>query len=186
MRWELFFGDLETQLQAASAHDFEAHINELARIDAAQLRFADALRGARDSRVSFVMVTGTAFHGIVQQVHAGWVLVREGERSLVLPLEKISRVHGMGRARATDDRKVPYTLASALRVLARNRAAVLVECDGRVPATCRGVLDHVGADYVQLLQLADGIGRDAENQGGRVLIPIAQIASIASALDNEF
>jgi hypothetical protein len=47
-------------------------------------------------------------------------------------------------------------------------------------------VDQVGADYVQLMQLADGVGRDRGNSQGSVLVPIAALISIASSPENTF
>lgn len=186
MRWELLFGDLETQLHAATQQDLERHINELARVEASQLTLAEALRGALGGQLSVVMCNGTAFHGEIVRVESQWALLNEGNRSVLLPLAKILRVQGVGAQRSRTPSKIPYTLPAALRVLARNRSAVVLDLDGGRPSTVRGVLDQVGADYVQLMQLADGVGRDRGNAQGAVVIPMAALVSVASSPDNEF
>lgn len=191
MRWELLFGDLEAQWHASTQQDFEAHINELARIEAAQLTFAQALRGATGHQLSVVMCTGTAYHGEVLRVEGEWALLREGNRSVIVPLAKVVRVHGLGLARRQSSTKVIYSLAAALRVLARNRSSIVLEVDvanqaGSSATHVRGVLDQVGADYVQLMQLADGVGRDLGNRQGSVVVPMGRLVSIASSPENEF
>lgn len=186
MRWDLLFGDLEAQMHAATQQELERQINELARIEASQLTLAQALRGAVGGRLSLVMCNGMAFHGEVRRVEPQWVLVNESNRSVLLPLTMILRVQGLGAQRATAASKVPCTLAAALRILARNRSMVVLELDSSRPATLRGVLDQVGADYVQLMQLADGVSRDRENRQGSVVVPMNQLVSVASSTDNEF
>lgn len=186
MRWELLFGDLETQLHATTQQDLEQHINELARVESAQITFSEVLRGALGRQLSVVMCNGTAFHGEVLRVEQQWMLLDEGSRSVVLPLAKILRVQGAGVQRVSAPSKVPYTFPAALRVLARNRSAVVLELDGSRPATVRGVLDQVGADYVQMMQMADGVGRDRGNVQGSVVVPLIALLSVASASDNEF
>lgn len=186
MRWELLFGDLEAQWHEANQLDLERHVNELARVEASQLTLAEALRGSVGQPISLAMCNGTAFHGEVQRVEPQWMLLSEDTRSVVIPLAKVLRVQGLGTQRARAASKIQYSLAAALRVLARNRSAVVLELDTAHPASIRGVLDQVGADYVQLMQLADGVSRDRGNRQGNVVVPLGSIAAIVSAADNEF
>ncbi|MET4004135.1 MULTISPECIES: hypothetical protein [Arthrobacter] len=191
MRWELLFGDLETQWHASTQQDFERHVNELARIEASQVTLAEALRGASGEQLSVFLCTGTAYHGEVLRVEKDWALLREENRSVIVPLTKVVRVNGLGLERQQSPSQVGYSLAAALRVLARNRSAVVLELDtaaqaGSSAVHVRGVLDQVGADYVQLMQLADGVGRDPGNRQGSVVIPLGRLVSIASSPDNEF
>ncbi|MHA7306278.1 hypothetical protein ACX80E_13705 [Arthrobacter sp. TMN-49] len=186
MRWELLFGDLETQWHGATQLDLERHVNELARVEASQLTVAEALRGAKGQQISVVMCNGTAFHGAVHRVEPQWMLLSEDNRSVLLPLAKLLRVHGLGTERARTVSRVQYSLAAALRVLARNRSVVVLDLDTAHPAGIRGVLDQVGADYVQLMQLADGVSRDRENRQGTVVVPLSSLVSVASTADNEF
>ncbi len=186
MRWDLLFADLEAQMHAASQLELEQRVNELARIEASQLTLSEALRGAAGGRLSIVMGNGTAFHGVVAKVEPQWVLLHEGTRSVILPLSKVIRVQGVGSQRAKSTSTIPFTLAAALRVLARNRSLVVLDLDGVRGGTVRGVLDQVGADYVQLMQLADGVGRDGGNRQGSVMVPLAALCAIASSAENEF
>lgn len=186
MRWELLFSDLETQLHAASQQDLERHINELARVEASRLTLAEALRGSLGTRLSIVMKTGTAFHGLLCRVEAEWVLLDEGNRSVLLPSGMIQRVQGLGTRRATAPSKIPYTFAAALRVLSRNRSALVLELDSIRPAAMRGVIDEVGADYIQLMQLSDGVNRDRGNRQGNVVVPTGGLVSLVSSPGNEF
>lgn len=186
MRWELLFADLEAQMHAASQLELEQRVNELARIEASQLTLSEALRGSVDMRLSIVMVNGTAFHGRAAMVEPQWLLLNEGDRSIILPLAKIIRVQGLGARRAKTTSNIPFTLPAALRVLARNRSMVVLDLDGVRGGSVRGVLDAVGADFVQLMQLADGIGRDGGNRQGAVVLPIAALCAIASSAENEF
>lgn len=186
MRWELLFADLETQLHAATQQALEQRVNELARIEAAQLTLSEALRGSLGTKVAIVMCNGSAFHGTLHKVEPQWVLLHEGARSVILPLAKIHRVQGLGARRAKTASNIPFTLPAALRILARNRAMVILELDSSRNAALRGVLDQVGADFVQIMQLADGVGRTGDNSQGSAVVPIAALVAIASTPDNEF
>lgn len=186
MRWELLFGDLEAQFHAGTQQELEQHINELARVEASQLSFSEVLRGALGRQISATMRSGTVFHGEVQRVEHQWLLLGQERRSVLLPLAMVLRVQGVGTHRVRATSRIPYTLPAALRVLARNRSTVVLELAGTRPASLRGVLDQVGADYVQLMQMADGVGRDRGNAQGSVVVPLAALVAIASASDNEF
>ena len=191
MRWELLFGDMEAQWYASTQQDFEQYVNELARIEASQLTLAEALRGACGQQLSVVMCTGSAIHGELLRVEGTWALLREGNNSVILPLAKIVRIHGLGLARRESASTLNYSLAAALRLLARNRSVVVLELDGAAQAgssavRIRGVLDQVGADYIQLMHLADGVGRDSGNRQGSVVVPMGRLVSIASSPENEF
>ncbi|MGO4384562.1 hypothetical protein [Specibacter sp. RAF43] len=185
MRWEALFGDLEAQLHAATQQDLEREVNELARMELAQSTFADALRGARDRDITAVVANGVVHHGRVRRVESQWALLRTGNRSVVLPLAKILRVQGTGPERVPRPGHSVYTFAAALRILARNRAAVVLDLDSPQPSRVRGVLDQVGADCVVVAQLADGVGRGRDNLQGSVLVPFTAILSATSAADNE-
>ena len=186
MRWDGLFGDLDAQWHAAEQQDLELRVNELARMEAARLTLADALRGGLGGEVGAVLRNGVAHHGLVQRVEDQWMLLLEGGRSVVVPLAKVLRVSGLGPARASRRGGVHHSLAAALRVLARNRAVVVLELESIQPTRLRGVLDQVGADYVVVQQLADGVVRARDNQQGRVVVPMEAMVSIMSAADNEF
>jgi hypothetical protein len=186
MRWDGLFGDLDAQWHAAEQQDFEQRVNELARVEAAQVSLADALRGALGGKVGAVLRNGVVHHGQIQRVEGQWMLLLEGGRSVVVPLAKVLRVSGLGPARASQQGRVRHSLAAALRILARNRAVVVLELDSIQPATVRGVLDQVGADFVVVQQLADGVARARDNQLGRVVVPVEAMVSIMSSADNEF
>ncbi|MBP2413716.1 hypothetical protein JOF48_002515 [Arthrobacter stackebrandtii] len=186
MRWEQLFADLEAQLHAASQQELEQRVNELARIEDARQTLGEALRGALGQAVQLVMRNGAAFHGILAKVECDWLLLREGERSVILPMGHIQRVHGLGSRRAGPPTSVPFTLAAALRILARNRAMVALELDGVRNPVLRGVLDQVGADFVQIMQLSDGVGRDSENRQGTAVVPFASLVAVTSSPENEF
>lgn len=186
MRWDGLFGDLDAQWHAASQEDLEREINERARVEAALVSMADALRGALGGEIAALMRNGVVHHGVVARVEDQWILLRESRRSLILPLAKIVKVQGLGPARAQQQGRIRYTLSSALRILARNRAEVVVELDSPQTAVVRGVVDQVGADFVMLTQLADGVGRGRANQQGGIIVPFTAVIAVMSSGENEF
>lgn len=186
MRWDALFGDLDAQWHAATQQDLEREINELARVEASQVTLADALRGALGREVAAVLRNGVVHHGVIQRVEAQWMLLGSGALSVVLPLAKLLRVQGIGAARVVQQGRVRYTLAAALRILARNRAVVLLELDSVQPGRVRGVVDQVGADFVVVMQLADGVSRVRDNRQGSVVVALDAVMSVTSSVDNEF
>ncbi|MGA7204996.1 MAG: hypothetical protein WBX27_10240 [Specibacter sp.] len=185
MRWDALFGDLDAQWHAANQQDLEREINELARVESSQATLADAVRGALGGDITAVLSNGVAHHGVVLRVEEHWLLLGEGGRSMVLPMAKLQRVRGIGAARVPLQGQLRYSLPSALRVLARNRAVVVLELDSPQPARMRGVLDQVGADFVAVTQVADGVARDRENRRGSLVVPLHAVLSVMSAADNE-
>ncbi|WP_343318033.1 hypothetical protein AAFM46_12145 [Arthrobacter sp. TMP15] len=186
MRWDLLFGDFETQMHAATAQEMERHINELARVEASQLTLAEALRGGIGVQLTVLMCNGITVHGVVRRVEPQWTLLTEGNRSVLVPLAKILRVQGVGAQRGKASSKVPFTLAAALRILARNRSSVVLDVDSTRPVNLRGVLDQVGADYVQLMQLTDGVSRERGNNQGSVVVPLAALVTVTSSTEDQF
>lgn len=185
MRWDALFGDLDAQWHAATQQDLEREVNELSRVESAQATLADALRGALGREISAVTRNGVAHHGQLQRVEEQWVLLGDGARSVIVPVNKVLRVQGLAGTRVSAAGRVRHTLASALRVLARNRAVVLLDLDSPQPTRVRGVLDQVGADFVVVMQLADGVGRGRDNMQGSVVLPQDGLLSIMSSAENE-
>ena len=186
MRWDALFGDLDAQWHAAKQLDLETEVNELARMELSQSTFAEALRGSLGAEITAVLCTGVVVHGRIVRVEAQWILLASGPRSFILPLAKVRRISGTGSSLAPASSTVAYTLAAAMRILCRNRAVVNLDLEGPGTGSVRGVLDRVGADYVQLALMTDGATRSRDNHPGTVLLPLGGIVSVASAADNEF
>ncbi|WP_287930276.1 hypothetical protein [Arthrobacter sp.] len=186
MRWDALFGDLDAQWHAATQQELERHVNELARVEASQVRLADALRGSLGREIAAVLRDGVVHHGTLQRVEAQWMLMDTGGLSVVLPLAKLMQVRGTGAARVVPQGRVRYSLASALRILARNRAVVMLGLESAQPAGVRGVLDQVGADFVVVAQLADGEARARDNRQGSVMVALDAVMSVTSSRENEF
>ena len=185
MRWDSLFGDLDAQWHAATQDELERHITELARIELSQASFSEHLRGALGEHVAVAMPTGDVHHGVLSRVEADWLLLQADARFLLIPLAKIVRIQGRGLQRRAQVARISYPLAAALRVLARNRAGVLVEHASRETAAVRGVIDAVGADFVLIAQMADGVSRSGTNQQGNVMIPFQHMLTVMSSDENE-
>ncbi|GAA5229708.1 hypothetical protein [Arthrobacter cryoconiti] len=184
MRWDALFGDLDAQLHAAEQQDLECKVNELARVEESQTTLADALRGALGQEVAAVLRNGIVHRGCLQRVAAQWLLLEEANQSVVLPISKLLKVSGLGFARVPERGHMNLSLASVLRLLARDRAVVVLELDATAPQSMRGVLDQVGADFFLLMQLADGVGRGRDNQQGSIIVPLEAVLSVSSRGEN--
>ena len=185
MRWDSLFGDLDAQWHAATQEELERQVNELARIELAQTRFSEGLRGSVGEPVAVTLTTGVVHHGTVRRVEPEWLLLQEESRFLLIPLTKVVKVLGMGPGRRAGEGRVTHSLAAALRVLARNRAAVLLELHTQPPSAVRGVIDHVGADFLAVAQMADGVSRVGGNRQGNVVVPFEGLLAIMSSAENE-
>ncbi|MCQ9163045.1 MULTISPECIES: hypothetical protein [unclassified Arthrobacter] len=186
MRWDALFGDLDAQWHAATQQELEREVDELSRIEASQATLADALRGSLGGGIAAVLRDGVVHHGTLQRVEEQWLLLGTGRLSVVLPLAKLMQVRGLGPARVARQGRVGYTLASALRILARNRAAVVLGLEAAQPAGVHGVLEQVGADFVVVTPLADGVARGGGRRKDAVVVALDALMSVTSSGENEF
>lgn len=184
MRWDALFEDLDSQWRAAEQRALENEVNELARVESAQSTLADALRGSVGRELTAVLRNDAVVHGVLQRVAAQWLLLGAGRRSVLLPLSSLVRITGVNGSVVPESRGIPHTLGAALRALARNRAVVTVDVDQGRPTSLRGVLDRVGADYVQVALMIDGATRRHANLGGFAMVPMGAIVSVSSAAEN--
>lgn len=195
VRWDDLFRDLEAQLEAAGAAELDAEVADRTRRENALLGLVDRARGAVGSGVSVRVLGAGTLAGTLREVGSQWLLLaQDGGREAVVPLTAVLAVSGLGRwsgPPATDDWAGPggsargadvvfarLGLSSALRGIARDRAAVaVVLVDGEVVT---GTLDRVGADFVELGVHEAGEPRRREGLTGVRTIPIAAVALVRS------
>ena len=150
MRWETLFDDMEAQLAAADRAGVRADVADLVRAERATVHLADRLR-ASIGRVQRLRVAGAEpVEGDLVDVSEQWVLLAQGlERRVLVPMAAVAAVTGVGPYVAPDPGRVERRLGlgHALRVLARDRAAVVVRT-GDVELV--GRLGGVGADHVEV------------------------------------
>ena len=157
MRFDRFFDDLEGRFAHHEQQEMRAVSEDLARAERAQLTLADRLRGAGDQRLTIHLGAGLQISGVVDEVGADWVMLRDGgavRRSLV-PLGAIVLVHGLPtRARTQEESlRSPLGLGSVLREIARDRSVVRIETTG---GRMIGRITAVGADSVDVQSLPTG------------------------------
>lgn len=96
MRWEMLFGDLESQLEAAASLDRDAAAADLTRAESATLVLTDRLRGLRGFPVRAALVSGRDVDGEIREVFPEWVLLLVAGRETILPLRAVESWAGLG------------------------------------------------------------------------------------------
>lgn len=153
MRWDHLFADLEGQLAAERAADFQADVAEMTRAERASVELAARLVAQRGSVVGLTLVTGDTMRGDVADAAAQWVLLNTEGPQVLVPHSAIAAVNGLGiRARTASEVERRLSLGYALRALSRDRARIIVRTLG---SEVSGAIGGVGADYVDIT-VADG------------------------------
>lgn len=148
MRWQALFADLELQLDAAQARDRLDEVPELTRAERAGISLAARLRAHRGEVVVTVR-GGEARRGDLVDVGAQWVLLSEGPREHLVPLDAIAHVAGLGGLAAPPPGAVGsrLRLGHALRAVARDRSVVRALTTA---GTVVGRVDAVGTDHLDI------------------------------------
>ena len=169
MRWNDLFGDLEGQLAAAHASEFEAGVRDLAQAERATVRLSERLAAGASSPVALTLRGGSRVSGMVTEAAGSWVLLADGAREYLVPLSAIAIARGVGH-RASDLGAVTARLGlgHALRALAREGVPVVVSTTG---GEIRGRIDQVGADHLDL----------ATDEGATAAVTFAEVLVVASS-----
>jgi len=168
VRWNDLFSDLEGQLAAAHASEFELGVRDLTEAERATVLLAERLTASASAAVTLTLRGGTHVSGVVSDVTAAWVLLAEGGREKLVPLGAIAMARGVGnRASSLGTVAARLGLGHALRALARDRAVVTVITSG---GELRGRVGQVGSDHLDV----------NAPDGSAVAIPFAEILAVAS------
>jgi hypothetical protein len=177
MRWEDLFAELDHQWDAALEAERQAEVVERTRAELAKITLLDRVRGSvgRDLRIQ--TVGGVQLSGTLARVAADCLLLASDRAELLVPVGAVEGLTGLL------DRSVPDNLvgvvdlrlgmASMLRALARNRAAVTV--DRRSAPSVHGTPVQVGADFIDLAEHAVGEPARSAAVRTRVVVPFAAI-----------
>ncbi|HEX7589613.1 MAG TPA: DUF2642 domain-containing protein [Demequinaceae bacterium] len=171
MRWNDLFGDLEGQLSAAHASEFEAGVRDLAQAERATVRLAERLASRASAPVTLTLTLrgGSHVSGLVTEAAGSWVLLSEGGREYLVPRGAIAMARGVGhRASSFGAVTARLGLGHALRALAREGVPVVISTTG---GEIRGRIDQVGADHLDL----------AMDDGVAVAVSLAEVLVIASS-----
>ena len=183
MRWDALFDDLESQLQSAASAEQESEIRGRTRAEQARVTFAQRLRGQVGQSITVTTGADRSVHGVLTNVGAQWLAITVEGRSTVVPFASLQAVRGLGRAvgQPLGVVEARLGLGSVLRVLSRDRVPVALWLTlSRTRFT--GVIDRVGADFVEL---GHGISGDTGRPNSTrdvVTVPLAAIDSVDSAV----
>ncbi|HKU31758.1 hypothetical protein [Arthrobacter sp. NyZ413] len=189
MRWDALFDDMEAQLAAEHLLGLESEVSERARVEIAGIDVSDRLRGALGQALDVVLRSGMVVSGGVSHVGSEWLVLNEGSLQWLVPLAAVLTYRGLGRqaiaAQSTVSRRLG--IASALRVLARDRAELAVHVLAANPgeAAIYGVIDRVGKDHFDLAVLMPGEVRRAGNVVSVVTVPFGSLAALRSLRGRE-
>lgn len=159
MRWEALFADLEAQLAAAEVAEVGSQAAAMTRAEFARTALPDRLRAQGDAPVSLRLRDGRWVEGQVVDVARRWVLLaapagRREDRDGLPRGRLLVVLTAVERLRALTPRSVPgegvvasLGLGSALRALARDRAAVTVLL---ASGDLTGTIDRVGEDHLDV------------------------------------
>ncbi|MGH3495981.1 MAG: hypothetical protein ACRDP1_00755 [Nocardioidaceae bacterium] len=177
MRWDDLFADLEVDAAGLEQRDRDAEIADRTRAELGRIALIDRCRAAAGYELQvrvhgFGVVTGT-----LRRATSAWLLLEAaGGVDWLVAGSAVVGIIGLPTASRAPD-NVSHVEAragwgSALRVLARDRASVVVH---RLDATSvSGVAQRVGADFVELRRYAD----EARTSSGFEAVPYTAIAAI--------
>ncbi len=176
MRWERLFADLEAQLVASDEAELAAEIADRTRRELALATLAERLRGSVGVSVALTVRGAGTVRASVRDVGTGWLLLGQGASELLVSLDAVTSISGLGPRNAVPVGAVQRSLGLAwvLRGVVRDRAAVTtVLVDG---ASVTGTPDRVGADFLDIAEHAlDEPRRGAAVSSVRT-VPLAAVA----------
>lgn len=178
MRWDALFEDLAAQLEAESAAALDSAVDELLRMELAAIPLMDRLRAHVGSHVDIRLVGGGRVTGTLVRCGSDWILLSVALRAVLVPAAAIGSLTGPARF-ATPAGRVAFSLASALRALAADRASVSLDLGDGIAVD--GVIDIVGRDYLELAVVPTGEQRRSQTVRRCDLVPLTAIRSVSSA-----
>jgi hypothetical protein len=177
--FEEIVAGLEAEWDQGEADELAAEVADRIRGELARSTLGSRLLPLVGRPLSLGLLAGVAVRGVLVGIGPDWVLVREDvARECVIPMSSVLWVEGLSRASATFTGAVAArtTLAMMLRRVVIDRASVaVVLVDGSV---LTGVLDRVGADYVELALVAAGEFRRAGAVSGVRAIPLSAVVLV--------
>lgn len=190
MRWDALFEDIEAQFAAEHLLGLESEVSERARVEIAGIGVADRLRGAVGQRIDVILRSGTLVSGALSHVGSEWLILNEGRHQWLVPVAAVLTYQGLGRQARAGQSKVAQRLglASALRMLARDRAELAVHLIVVSPeerAMC-GVIDRVGKDHFDLAVTMPGEVRRSGSVVSVATVPFQSLAALRSLRGQDF
>jgi hypothetical protein len=181
VRWQQLFDDLEAQLEAQEAAEFQAEVSDRTRYEIGRLRLVDRLRPAVGREIEVRCLGAGSVRGRLARVGADWVLLEEeAGRQGLLSCAAVMAVAGLGAVSTTPGSEgvvqSRLDLRHAVRGVARDRSQVqAVLLDG---STVAGTVDRVGADFVELAEHPEGEPRRAVAVRRVRTVPVSALALV--------
>ena len=179
MRWEQVFRELDHEWEAAAAAQVQAEVADRTRAELARIGILDRFRGSVSRRL-WVHTPAGVCTGELTRVAADCLLLRDGAVELLVAAHHIDGVEGLAAEVVTDEQvgtvERRLGLASVLRRVARDRAAVTVERVGS--AALHGTPVLAGADFVELAVHPRGEPPRSSSVTSRQVVPFAAIVVV--------
>ncbi|HET7326174.1 MAG TPA: hypothetical protein VFJ14_02695 [Nocardioidaceae bacterium] len=179
MRWEELFRDLDQEWEAAAAADIQAEVADRTRAELARIGVLDRLRGSVGGQVRVHTPVGSCA-GELTRVAADCLLLRDGAVEMLVTAHHISGIEGLAAGVVTDEQvgglERRLGLASVLRRVVRDRAAVTVERAGS--SMLHGTPVQAGADFVELAVHERGASPRRSAVTSRQVVPFAAIVVV--------
>lgn len=169
MRWDALFSDYEAQLNAARDDQWRAEVADRTRGERSAVELAGRLSAARGKWLTFTLIDGHIFGGVLRDCAATWVLIEdEVARHHLVPSGSIAAVRGIGvvaQPLGHIDKRLDLT--HTLRALSRDRVDVRARTTG---GEVVGTVASVHADHIDI----------AEPSGTRASVPLAQLIEVVA------
>lgn len=190
MRWDALFEDMEAQLASERLLGLESEISERARVEMAGIEVSDRLHGAIGQKIDVKLRSGTQVSGTLSHVGSESLVLDDGRHQWLVPVTAALAYQGLGRQVRAGRSKASQRLglASALRMLARDRAELAVHLLelARDERTMRGVIDRVGKDHFDLAVMLPGEVRRSGNVVSVATVPFQSLAALRSLRGQDF
>jgi len=155
VRWERLFADLEAQYDEAAQAELVAELADRSRREIATVRLADRIRSTT-GEVQLGVIGAEPVRGTITASGPDWLLVADGRAEVLIPMAALMWARDLSAVAdpATSAVAAKLNLGYALRGIARDRAEVTVALRSGERVT--GIIDRVGADFVELAELPLG------------------------------
>ncbi|MUK01768.1 hypothetical protein GM708_07360 [Vibrio cholerae] len=183
MRWDALFDDLESQLESATSAQQESEIRDRTRTEHARLTLVQRLSGQRGTSIDVATRGGRHVSGTLTNVGSQWLALAVEGRSVIVPVSSLETVRGLGRGvgQPLNAVQARLGLGSALRGLSRDRVQVTLWI-GAPSSRRSGLIDRVGADFLELGLVGPGEERRASNVRELITVPFASIDTVDAAV----
>ncbi|NKE10465.1 MULTISPECIES: hypothetical protein [Kocuria] len=150
MRWDDLFADMEAQLAAQRYRDVEAEAAEMTRAETAEALLEDRCAAHRGSHLRMSLRGGLLVEGVVDSAGAGWTVLLDAGHEILVPLDAVDWVEGLGLHRQSPEQRRRLGLPHALRALAMARVGARVHLRSGPTAVLEGTVDRAGRDHLDL------------------------------------